>query len=883
MVDNTSISQFTLTVTGQDLLGTAVPSDSDPAGTNLLPLATIGNFVWRDSDRDGVQDSGEPGIAGVTVLVFSVDGSGNTVGDPIEAITNGSGAWTLDVLPGDYRVSVTLPANGSFTLQNTGADDVDSDVATTGASAGFTGVYSVASGESDLTIDAGVVFPVVNATLGNFVWFDRDRDGTQDSGEPGEAGVVVQIREGATVVATATTGSDGFWQVNLPPGTYTVTVVSPAGTAFTGQNAGADDVDSDVNAVGVSAAITLGEGEVNLTVDAGVVENPVIGLAKDLTSGPTRNANGDWAMTFTYVIENVGSTALTNVQLTDNFAAVFSPGTVVSGPTPAASGCSATAAAGTATLAVGASCTAVWSVVIRGLVPGTTYNNTATVAGTSPRGVVVTDISDDGAETDTDGDGNPNESTENDPTPVLIPENPVIGLAKDLTAGPTANANGDWAMTFTYVIENVGDVALTNVRLTDNFAAVFAPGTVVSGPTPAAGGCSATAAAGTATLAVGASCTAVWSVVIRGLVPGTTYNNTATAAGTSPLGRVVTDISDDGAEVDPDGDGVPNEPGENDPTPVVIPAPAKATLGNKVFIDIDNDGIQDAGEAPLAGVVVQVTRQGSSTPVEVDTTDANGLWSVLVDPGTYTVTFVKPTGYTFSPQGQGTNPAVDSNPAANGTTAAVTLVAGDVNETVDAGVVPLGSLGKTVFLDANGNGSQDAGETVVPGVTVRLFRANADGTKGAQVATTVTDSAGDYNFNDLEPGDYIVVLAPPAGFGLTVTNVGDDTSDSDFSQLTGESGVIRILPGQRVDTVDAGLVRIVVVPPFTPTTPSLPFPGPFTTPETTPPAPPLALPTPPAPPLALTGSASNVLVTMAIAMLGVGGTMFTGARRQRRQ
>ena len=32
--------------------------------TNPLPLAGVGNYIWYDSDGDGVQDVGEPGVSG---------------------------------------------------------------------------------------------------------------------------------------------------------------------------------------------------------------------------------------------------------------------------------------------------------------------------------------------------------------------------------------------------------------------------------------------------------------------------------------------------------------------------------------------------------------------------------------------------------------------------------------------------------------------------------------------------------------------------------------------------------------------------------------------------------------------------------------------------
>ena len=63
--------------------------------------------------------------------------------------------------------------------------------------------------------------------IGDFVWNDLDRDGIQDPGEPGIAGVVVQlVDENGFVIATAVTDGSGFYQFGVEVGTWTV-VVAP--------------------------------------------------------------------------------------------------------------------------------------------------------------------------------------------------------------------------------------------------------------------------------------------------------------------------------------------------------------------------------------------------------------------------------------------------------------------------------------------------------------------------------------------------------------------------------------------------------------------------------------------------------------------------------
>ena len=56
-----------------------------------------------------------------------------------------------------------------------------------------------------------------------------------------------------------------------------------------------------------------------------------------------------------------------------------------------------------------------------------------------------------------------------------------------------------------------------------------------------------------------------------------------------------------------------------------------------------------------------------------------------------------------------------------------------------------------MFNDLNGNGTLDPGDPGLSGWTVDLLDS-----VGNIVATTVTDSNGDYSFSDLGPGTYTV-------------------------------------------------------------------------------------------------------------------------------
>ncbi|KJK43949.1 hypothetical protein UK23_31170, partial [Lentzea aerocolonigenes] len=73
--------------------------------------------------------------------------------------------------------------------------------------------------------------------------------------------------------------------------------------------------------------------------------------------------------------------------------------------------------------------------------------------------------------------------------------------------------------------------------------------------------------------------------------------------------------------------------------------PATGAVGDKVFSDADADGVQDAGEAGVPNVPVELFRQGPNGPVSVGTTttDANGVYLFSgLGAGDYFVKFTPP-------------------------------------------------------------------------------------------------------------------------------------------------------------------------------------------------------------------------------------------------
>jgi len=351
-------------------------------------------------------------------------------------------------------------------------------------------------------------------------------------------------------------------------------------------------------------------------------EMPVIGLAKDLVENVNNN-NGTYTITFELTVQNLGDVLLSDLELYDDIIAEF-PG--LNPVNFVASNGSLTASStwdGTATSNILAPGQAIEVgdtenvFVTFTVTPGATTaeDNLATVQGTSPAGTDVVDTSTDGVNADPDGNGDPEEM---DPTPVNFVEDPIIGLAKDLFT-VVNNNDGTYTVTFELTAENLGDVPLSNIVLTDDIVGQFAglnptgfstANGIFTGSMTWDGTANSNILAPGQSLAVGA----VGDVFLTFTVtPGaiTSVDNIANAAGTSPAGTTVTDISTDGINPDPDGNGNPNE---EVPTPTPFGEAPDIGLAKRATLVLNNnDGtydvtfemtVENLGNVPLADLAI---------------------------------------------------------------------------------------------------------------------------------------------------------------------------------------------------------------------------------------------------------------------------------------
>ncbi|WP_164689784.1 SdrD B-like domain-containing protein [Herpetosiphon llansteffanensis] len=749
----------------------------------LFHLGGLGNYVWFDTNGNGLQDGIGGGVGGILVTLYTPgpDNLQCTADDMFVAsqTTSGTGNYSFGQLtPGSYLVQFSgLPAGSVFTTPNVGGDDtIDSDADPV---TGCSGLVTVTVNGYNDTIDAGIY---QLAGLGNYVWHDLNVNGIQDGNEQGIPNVTVNlyidnntdgIPDGAAINTTVTGALGDYFFGLLSPNSYLVEFVAPSGYFFTQQGAGSDPaLDSNANpTTGQAATVTLASGDSNPTIDAGLYQYASLG-------------NLIWYDTNLNGLFDAGETGVNGltVNLLDSSNAVIATTTTVNG-----------------------------SYQFTNLMPGVGYY----VEFTKPANYNFSPVN-VGANDTIDSDANPTTgvsaliilaSGENNP-------NIDAGIYELASIGnfvwEDSNGNG---------IQDAGEpgIAVVTVHLYNNTVLVDTQITDANG-----------------------------NYSFTGLIPGS-YNldfqapvgmvfTTANVGGNDAID----------SDADPITSATPATnltAGENDPTwDAGFYTPV--SLGNVVWNDINNNGIVDGTEVGIGNVTVDLyrDRNANNQPdagemITTTTTNAGGTY--LFDnlmPGDYIVVlpssnfaagaalenYVTSTGNFGAqptPYEPGSDPDNDINNDDNGTafaggikSLAATVLAnseptddGDSsansNLSIDFGVFIPASLGNIVWYDTDADGQYVPGDGGVPGVIVTLYDIN-----GTAIISTTTDANGNYQFDNLPPGNYIVGFDNlPSGFVFTHDNSGSDASDSDVDPNTGTTGVIVLNPGDNNGSVYAGV------------------------------------------------------------------------------
>ena len=673
-------------------------------------LGTVGGTVFDDLNGNGVQDLGEPGIAGVTVKLVDP-----TTGAVIaNATTTVTGAYLFTgVTPGTYNVVETDPGGYVSTTVNTLPVSVPAG-----------GSASAQFGDQRLGTVSGITFSDLNG------------NGVQDPGEPGTAGVTVTLINSTTggVVATTTTGPTGLYTfTNLTPGSYIVQETDPAGVVSTTPNTVPISLAS-----GGSATANFGDQPEGVV--AGTVFN-------DLNGNGVRDPaeSGIGGVTVRLIDPITGSTVFTTTTASDG-TYVFDgipPNNYLVAETDPSGFVSTTSNLVAVTVPAGGSASAQFGDQQVGTISGVVFND---LNGSGLR------------EAGEAGIGGVSISLINPTTAAVLATTTTAGDGSYLFSGITAG---------NYTVQETDPNGF--VSTTTNAVPVMVPG---GGAATANFGDQAKGVVagsvfndlnGTGVQDPGEAGIGGVTVSLINPTTGVVITTTTTAGDGSYLFPGIDPGSYSVRETDPNGFVSTTA----NLVPITVPpgGAANAQFGDQqvgtitgiVFNDANGSGVQNAGEQGLGGITVELINATSGAVIRTTTTAADGTYVFSsVPPGSYIVRETDRSGYV----------STTSN------TVPVTLPSGG-SASANFGDQQLGALLGASFNDLNHNGVQDTGEPGLAGSTITLINPSTGavvgtattGSDGSYLIGGVP--VGTYTVQETGPAGY--VSSPPSTLQVTIS------------------------------------------------------------------------------------------------------------------
>ncbi len=795
-------------------------------------------------------------IAGAIIKICGLDTFGNAIGGgapaagadcanaTVSGSTSGTGTWEILVPPGSFTIVETQPAGFSdYTEQaGTGGGTIVTGPQTTATNSGLnfgslpdenkiTGVSVPATGSEAQRNPSGYNFTeIVNTGLSGFVYEDLNNNGQKDSGEPGIQNASITLTgtdfDGNVVNTTVQTDDNGLYSFSVPPSNpagYTLTQTQPAGY-FDGKehkgNAAGTQADSNViansqannSAQGYSAGGSpVNPGTSNSTSD--IITNVVLIEAL----GQTQHNFGEiktGTITGVVYVDSNGSVTKQGAEATLPNVTVTLTGTDYLGN--AVSRVGQTNASGTYTFA--------------GLLPGDYSVTVAPVPGYTHTGSIV-----EGPNTNLGQPYAPrtNNTASNTPAAGAATGGVVTPVVSIIKLGPGGVSQGN------NFGERGSDISgrVCEDYNNDGICQVGEPGIpsvsiTLSGTD--AGGNLITRTAVT-------SGTGLW--VINDVPSPNATGYTLEEA--QPVGFL--DGRQSLGSLTPYAGGATTTPGSTIPTDVTTPIlrdrmtgivfttasqgvnydfaeVRPASLQGFVYQDVDQDGMRDVGTEPgITGVTIELTGTDDvGVAVSLTTTltiSPEGSYSFAnLRPGTYQVREVQPTtpsvfdgtvtvgtvsyANSLTPTGIVGSVITEASSTVSGSgegVEAIVLGSGASGVGYNFGEVPRLAISGRVILDSDADGVLDGGESGIPSVTttVTLCRVNESPClPGNTVGSTVTNATtGNYQFNDLPPGNYFVVEDQPVGYAsstansipitLTATSVTDRNFFETAAQISG--------------------------------------------------------------------------------------------------
>lgn len=712
----------------------------------------VGNYVWLDSNEDGVQNPTEKGLSQVTVTLYDIN-------NHVVAVTrtDAFGAYFFNNIPvGDYKVRVNTPFDYTFSPKNVsilgGNTTTDSDI----NPSGYSDVFTLLTNTNNNDIDAGLHFEKSDiAYINSYVWLDADANGIQDVGERGMANVGVMLLNSAgNIVQSTLSDGNGYYQLSTyTSGNYQVAFRLPLGYTFTGKNVigSTPNNDSDINNNGIyfgqTDIVSLSLGNTLSHIDAGLISSNMASIGSfvwnDLNHDGIQNSGEPGIANVSVILKDTNNAVIANTS-TDAFGQ-YSFTQIPMG---------------------------IYYVYV-GNPAGFVFSQTETGNGNN------------------DSDINP--MTGNSEWFVVTAGARLAhidaGMYEQFTAGSASLGNLLWFDHNQNGIQELKEdgIAGVTVFLYDAIGSL-----IQSTITDEMGFYTfSNLVAGT------------YSIEFINLPKGFVFTR-------SHIGSAITDN-----DAERDGRiyniVLAANAARTDIDAGVYLAGAqigKGLISNSVWNDINGDGIQDTGEAGMKEIDVILYASDGTTILATTTTDGDGKYVFHgLTKGKYFVEFTNlPANFSFVNQYSGTNQAIDSDVNPLGKTDAIFVGQGENITDIDAGVknvITTGQISNFVWYDGNNNGIQNTGELGVPNISVTLYDNN-----NVVIATTLTDEMGYYVFPNVPAGTYYVGFSNlPAGYALGLQLQGGNTNtDSDPNPITGLTNTFSLIANQNKNNVDAAVV-----------------------------------------------------------------------------
>ena len=683
--------------------------------------SSLAGRVYQDADYNNAASAGDPGIAGTTVTLTGTDMFGNPVSLTTTTAT-GTGNYAFNNLtPGNYTLTETQPA--AF---------VDgSDVAGTAGGTVGNDVVSAIALRSNVA-GTGYDFGELLTRIPVRVFVDGNNDGVPQGGDAGILNVQLRLTgtdaagNAVNIVAVPTGTPGGYEFRNVPPsapGGYTITETQPTGYApgkannngFPGTPQGGGNA---ITGVTVASVLTQGEYYFGELLPGGISGRVYYDRDGSAAQGAPATEPGLAGVTITLTGTDVNGQPVSLTTTTDANGDYQFPNLAPGNYT-------------------------VTETRPSGYLPGITRAGNVTGAGSAP-GTVPT-----GGTGVTNG---PNGSTAN------VIQNIVLGAAGAGSAGNNFSAVRP---------ASVSGYVYADVAPSNGTRDTAEPG--IAGTTVRVTGTDFQGNAVDRTVQTAAD----GRYLVDGLTPGTYQIDETQPAG-------VADGSESLGTVGGAPRGTANPGATNDRfgglALVSEDAGIDYNFGERggqiagwVHVDANDDGVRQPTEAGIPGVTLTLTGRSASglTVNATAVTDASGRYVFTgllpADAAGYTIRETQPVTYADGKDAVGTLEGAASGTLGNDVISAIAYQGGN-GDNYNFGERGA-SLAGTVYNDANRNGTREAQDLPIAGVTITLTGTDAAGQSVTR--TAVTDANGRYELTGLPlpgAGGYAVTETQPSGY-----------------------------------------------------------------------------------------------------------------------